>query len=400
MRHGERYPTRRLGTALTAALQAVRAQNLTARNGLAFLNTYESPALDASNYDNETTAGPYSGFASMFLLGAELRRWYGHLWDPEEHARLPFFAAGQHRVVVSAQNAARGFFGTGWRERARFVVLSEVPEQGLNSLTPDLGCPRYDGTHRADYAARYSERGLEAARARLQRDLPGARFSHQDVAGLMALCHYDLNVAGESPWCGYFAADDWRAFEHYRSLQYYYHAGPGNPLGQALGSVVANASLALLRQPANGSGSPLYLNFAHDSNLFGYMAAFGIAIPNEDLSWQHAAFPGLYSQLTPMAARINLEKLVCADDSGAEKEYVRFVINEAVFPYPNCTSGPGFSCPLDDYASALEARLQDTAGACGIDRESYAAPTNLTFYWDWRESDEKYFNDVSPNSSL
>lgn len=337
----------------------------------------------------------------MFLLGSELRKWYGHLWNTSQV--LPLFTGSQERVVDSAESVARGFFGPTWQEQSRLVVLSESEDQGFNSLTPDEGCPNFNYTFNGDYSSNFAAQALASTLKQFQNDLPGVKAEATDIINLMSLCYYDLNVVGESPWCEYFGANDWVAFEYARDLNYYYSTGPGNPLSLAVGSVVANASLSLLKQSQtsdNNNNQSLFMNFAHDSNLFEYLTAFGIAIPSDlQLRWDQLDKTHPISQLTPMGARISLEKLTCGGDNGDSGNqsdndddngtFVRFVINDAVYPYPNCTTGPGFSCPLKEYIAIQEARYVNPIVPCGVEKTSQA-PTDLTFYWDWQANPDKY----------
>lgn len=392
MRHGERYPTRSLGRSLELLFTMLKQKNLTAINNLSFLNDYQSPALDSDNYDKETSTGPFSGHASMFLLGAQLRKWYGHLWNPNE--KLALFTASQERIVDTAEYVSRGFFGNDWRNNSQLVILQEKASQGLNSLTPDIGCPNYDTLYKADYAVKYAAHGLKSTAKRFNRDLPGANIGTMDIGHLMSLCFYDLNVAGESELCNYFTPNDWVAFKYFRDLDYYFQAGSGNPLGYAVGSVVANASLNLLKESEMSKNSSLFLSFAHDTNLISYLTAFGIGIPVQPISWEQVHISNSLSQLTPMGARVIIEKIGCSDDEEDDsiKKFVRFIINDQVYPYPNCTTGPGFSCPIEEYIQKQESRFVDTATVCGI-KKDYKAAKKLTFYWDWFSSPEKYNGD-------
>lgn len=339
--------------------------------------------------------GPYGGYQSMFLKGGEFRARYGHLWDGESD--VPFFTASQERIVVTAVNVARGFFGSRWKRHARFVVLNETAASGLNTLTPELGCPGFDGRFRKEYTNNYAEIGLKSALERFRGDLPGigGNVSVGDVANLMALCMYDLNVVGKSPLCGYFTPDDWKAFEYFRDLDYYYYSGNGNPVVPALGSVVINATTSLLQDEANKQGG-LFFNFAHETNVLMYLTALGLVNPAYDLDWRAADFKHRWttSQIVPMGTRLEVQRLKCSSGKGGEvSRHVRFVLNDAVIPHDTCTSGPGFSCPLDEFVEIQANRLQDPIDKCKLGKDdSRHDPRHLTFYWDWQEQPDKYPN--------
>lgn len=397
MRHGERYPAKSLGTSLTKFFAQIKDKNLTAKNDLYWLNDYSSPALDAEFFEAESTEGFYNGYASMYQAGAEIRARYGHLW--QDNVTLPFFTAAQERIVVSAVNVARGFFGANWTDNSEFVVLNETENMGLNSLTPVEGCPAFNGSYKEDYSAKWAEIGLERALNKFKKNLPGINATTSDIANVMSLCMYDLNVIGSSPWCEYFSADDWVAFDYYHMLDYYYYCGNGNPTIPAVGSVVANASLHILDSPASAAnGTALYMSFMHEVNILMLLTAFGIVNPASDLQYNQPEFTSRWrtSQLVPMGTRVVLERLSCANTTDPEvtEDYVRFIINDAVIPHDTCTSGPGFSCPIDDFIAITKNRLQDPVAKCGIN-STYEYQTDLSFYWDWQSKlDTEYNNYV------
>lgn len=396
LRHGERFPTVSLGEHNSEFLSQVKAKNLTAKNDLHFLNSYESPSLNTEFYELESTKGPYSGYASMFQAGADIRDRYGHLWN--ENLTLPFFTASQERIVVSAINTARGFIGNNWTELAQFVVLNETAEMGLNSLTPVDGCPAFDSDYRANYSSLYSDIGLETTLKKFKKNLPGVNATATDIANVMALCFYDLNVVGYSPWCEYFTADDWVAYDYIHELDYYYYCGAGNPAVPAVGSVVANASLTILDSPASAdNGTALYMSFSHEVNILMLLTAFGFVNPASDLGYTNPVFTNRWktSLLVPMGTRFAVERLSCANTTDPEvtEKYVRLVINDAVIPHDTCTSGPGFSCPIEEFVEISNSRLQDPISKCGIN-DTYTAPKELTFYWDWKTNASQYVNTV------
>lgn len=335
--------------------------------------------------------GPYGGYQTMFLKGGEFRARYGHLWDDEK--TVPFFTASQERIVVTAVNVARGFFGAKWKKHAQFVVLNETSESGLNSLTPEDGCPGFNGRYRGEYTRKYGEIGLADALERFQRDLPGIgeNVTAKDIEDVMSLCLYDLNALGESPLCEYFTPNDWKAFEYLRDLDYYYYSGNGNPTVPALGGLVANATLKILQDEEPS----IRFNFAHETNILMYLTAVGLVNPPYDLGWDAADFNNRWttSQLVPMGANVELQRLVCTNktDPAVTEKFVRFIVNDAVIPHDACTTGPGFSCPLEEYLEIQETRLPNTVEQCKIGPE-YKEAKSLTFYWDWQDKPEKYPN--------
>lgn len=393
VRHGERYPTKKKAKTIRKIFDQISEKGLVASNKAYFLNTYKSPSIyDTEKFDLETTQGPYNGYSSMYQAGAQFRERYNDLY--QEGNTLPFFTASENRVIVTSINVARGFFGANWTDHSQFVVLNETEEMGLNSLTPKEGCPKYSGKLSDSKMSEYATVAFDRSAKKLVADVPGLELNGENFADLMELCMYDLNVQGFSPLCDYFSQDDWVAFDHYRNLKSYYKNGRGNPTIPALGGVHSDAIIKLLESPASpANGTALYLNFLHDSNVLALIAALGIATPAEPLSTSQADFTSRLStsQLAPMGLRVAIEKLSCQNstDESVTEDFIRFVINDAVFPHDKCTSGPGFSCPLDEYIKITKKRYPDAIKKCGIDKD-YSYPKELTFYWDWQSRPEYY----------
>lgn len=394
LRHGERYPTVNFARSARKVLnQIYNSKNITAKNDASFLNAYKSPSIyDLEKLEMETTEGPYSGYSSMFQAGSNFRNKYGHLYNNSQV--LPFFTASQERIVVSAINVARGFLGAKWSEHARFVVLNETKEMGLNSLTPGNGCPNFNSSLRNEDSSKYANLAFDRSRRKLLADVPGLNITTTEYGMLMSLCMYDLNVQGSSPLCNYFSADDWVAYDHFRAINYYYEGGAGNPMVPALGGVVVNAAIKLLNAPASPrNATSLYFNFMHETNILALLTALGVANPPGNLSWENPEFNSRWrpSELVPMGARVAIERLVCtnATDPKVSEKYIRMTVNDAVFPHDKCTSGPGFSCPLDKFIEITKGRYPDAITQCGIGA-NYTQSKNLTFYWDWKNKTDLY----------
>jgi acid phosphatase len=78
----------------------------------------------------------------------------------------------------------------------------------------------------------------------------------------------------------------------------------------------------------------------------------------------------------PMGARITFERLTCSSTDA--KAYVRVNINDQIVPLPSCRSGPGGSCPLDEFVDYVRQRKEevgDFGEVCDLAGES----GNITF---------------------
>lgn len=87
-----------------------------------------------------------------------------------------------------------------------------------------------------------------------------------------------------------------------------------------------------------------------------------------------------------MGGHLTIERLSCqATALSDEGTYVRLVLNEAVLPFNDCTSGPGYSCPLANYTSILNKDLPDYTTTCNV---SASYPQYLNFWWNYNTTTE------------
>lgn len=109
----------------------------------------------------------------------------------------------------------------------------------------------------------------------------------------------------------------------------------------------------------------------HDGDIAPLITFLGIITPNEHLPTTHIPHdrPWWKGQVTPMGGRIIFELLSCRKSG----KYVRINVNDGITALPECSSGPGSSCPLDEFA-VLVARKGREFGefreVCGLGREA------------------------------
>lgn len=75
--------------------------------------------------------------------------------------------------------------------------------------------------------------------------------------------------------------------------------------------------------------------------------------------------------------RASKEKLM--DQEKTPKHYVRINVNDGIVPFPHCTSGPGSSCPLEDFLAIVQRRgreIGDFRKICGLGDD---APARIEF---------------------
>jgi hypothetical protein len=135
-RHGERYPSTRMGNSI-----ALFVQNITGKTGfhksLSFLNDwrYEDWIYSPEQqFEQETLTGPAAGSTRMFTLGNELRTRYSDLWGFGHIAQgIKIWSADFERVIDSAKYFATGFFGID--HSVEVELIPETRERYGNTLT-------------------------------------------------------------------------------------------------------------------------------------------------------------------------------------------------------------------------------------------------------------------------
>ena len=143
-RHGERYPTLRMG--LQIALFAHNISTYTGFSGpLSFLNEWD---LDSDGWlyapgdqlDQETLTGPAAGSLTMFRMGEEFRGRYPIIWNFEKQGgnvsrvdSVKVWASDSERVIHSAKYFSMAFFGA--NTNITLEVIPETKSRWGNSLT-------------------------------------------------------------------------------------------------------------------------------------------------------------------------------------------------------------------------------------------------------------------------
>ncbi|KAL6249948.1 acid phosphatase pho5 [Rhinocladiella similis] len=377
MRHGERYPDSTTAASIEHALQKVYASGTTEWKGdLSFLNDWTSFLSEPGYFEQETLSGPYSGLLNAFRRGSEYRSRYGHLWNGE--STIPIFAGGYERVVETARYFGMGFFGYNYSTSAAMNIISENYTQGADSLTPT--CLSDTGLLSCFFTPRMLS-PLDVAAERFNSQNPALNLNSSDIKSLMSLAAFELQARPHSPWIDAFTLDEWVAFGYLQDLTYYYCSGPGDPYQVAVGQVFANASLALMQ--AGPEHLSMSWNFAHDANITPVLAALGLDVPSSPLPNNSIPFPNPYrvADMVPMGGHLVLERLSCnATAVSKSGTFVRAVLNEAVVPWPKCQSGPGYSCPLEDFAKIVD-QIPSFVDTCGVAKAGY--PEYLDFWWKY-----------------
>jgi len=224
-----------------------------------------------------------------------------------------------------------------------------------------------------------------------------------------------------------FQETEWLDYEYAHDLNYFYGSGPGNPLSATVGHPWLKAVTDLfVVGPGNtvDNGTlippPLIMGFTvhlllvlhiycilkitlqHDNNIPPLISALGL--------WNSSLLPITHrppllarqfrsSHLVSFLGNVALERMTCniggpssaqamaqgvfhqanvlggsvvnAHSNGTEQVFVRILANEAVIPIPECSSGPGASCPLEGFVEYVNGERKDVAGdfveRCGLE---------------------------------
>ncbi|ODV78863.1 phosphoglycerate mutase-like protein [Suhomyces tanzawaensis NRRL Y-17324] len=388
-RHGERYPSKGDGVQFEKIMDQFHLYKQPFQGDLAFLNEYKYFVEDPGNYEQETSttnsAGIFAGTTDELRHGAVFRTKYGGLFDTDKV--LPIFTTNSRRCHQTSEFFARGFLGDEYTgAKVKYVIIDEDGKMGANSLTPRYGCPNFKDDVNKDMVSKYDKSYLDNILARWVAQNPGSDFTPQYVGSLFLWCAFEINVKGHSPFCNLFTNEEYIRESYRNDLENYYSIGPGNDFAKVVGSPMLESVLKILKD--EHAENKIWLSFTHDTDLELLLTSLGLLNEKGDLPIDEVLFPNSNSaaELLPQGARIYIEKYGCG-----EANYVRFIINEAVFPIPKCSAGPGFSCEFKTFISIIEERLKgiNYHNQCGLDSES---PSALTFYWD--------YNKVNYNATL
>ncbi|KAI9842419.1 MAG: acid phosphatase pho5 [Sclerophora amabilis] len=409
-RHGERFPTTSAGARMLDLLKRIRESSVQLKGDLEFVNDWEYFTQDPSKHlEQLVTVGPYAGTLEAFTTGVKLRTRYAHLLpansDEPKAAPVRLWASDSNRVIDTARYFRAGFFGLDDGHEARkassLQVIPETADLGADTLTPGDTCLKYrnDIERGHDYGAamlaKFRATYLGAIGARLQKQNPQMekRFEDGEIYSMQEMCGFETLARGSSPWCDVFTHDDWENFEYARDVIHYYRAGPGNRYGPAMGWLWLNATANLL-SAGPSSTAPLFFSFVHDGDIIPMLAALDIFASKDKhhLPVTHVPKERTWrtSQVTPMGGRVIFERLTCRPSSSSssastsseqtgKSSFIRININDGIVALPDCSSGPGHSCPLPEFLEIIRERgkeVGDFREVCGLGKD---APDRISF---------------------
>ncbi|KAI5809992.1 histidine phosphatase superfamily [Peziza echinospora] len=391
-RHGERYPTQGAGSKMITFVNRVKGSGVELKGPLAFLNNWDFLSQDPSkHFEQLTTTGPYAGTLETFTTGVKFLSRYSHLWNDTTPYTHPtkLWASDCERVIDTAKHFASGFFGLDYvlTKRAELEVISEDPNMAGETLTPGDTCRLYvedtiDGHDQGERKLfEFRSTYVGGIAKRLQKHNPGLVFTDQEIYSMQEMCGFETLVRGCSKWCGIFTEDEWEKFEYARDVIHYYRAGPGNKYAMAMGWLWLNATANLIQK--GPEAGPLFLSFVHDGDIVPMLASLGLFTDKVHLPVDHVLKNRLWktSQIVPMGGRFVFERMTCSANKKADRGvFVRININDGIVALPGCESGPGKSCPLDQFMEyiAKQGRIGgDFRETCGLPSDVADRPTFL-----------------------
>ncbi|KXT02829.1 hypothetical protein AC578_5381 [Pseudocercospora eumusae] len=349
-------------------------------------------------FEQLTSTGPFAGTLQAFKAGTTFRTRYERLLERAlEHRHTSFWTSDSPRCIDTARYFATGFFGLNWTDIATLHIVPETADQGGSTLTPGRACPSYI-KNRHERGHEFGNRQLKAFRSsylpqirdRFAADSPGLLFDEAEIYSMQEYCAFETLVRGDSKWCDVFTQDEWESFEYARDLLHYYRAGPGNPFAAAGGMLWLKATAELMLQGSEAGN--LFFSFNHDGDIFNLLSALQLFQEPEDLPTDRVKHDRTWrlSDVTPMGARIVLERYVCPSsppqcwanelypnhehcEEQMYEPHVRLSINDGIVPIPRCQDGsPGGGCLLSNFLSLVDVRDQETpdwASLCEVDQK-------------------------------
>lgn len=290
----------------------------------------------------------------------------------------------------------RGYLGPNSDTLGQVITVNSTgsPLALGNSLSPGDLCPNYADGNGGSYATDWDAKYLPPIVKRLNSLLNGNLVLNTSDVGIFPyLCGFESQITGQlSPWCGVFTDSELQDYEYRQDLRYYYGQGPGTaPVLQNMMLPFLNNLVQLLTQGpsikgvdakgANFTLPDLLMAFANDGQISSLAGLTGVFDDQAPLSgtkrpstnnWKYIS-----SRFISMRGTIAFERLNCAvsvntphqPTTTKNETYVRIMLNDAVYPVPDCDNGPGKSCLLRTYAEKIAAKYKKAGNwhdACNV----------------------------------
>ncbi|KAK1141719.1 hypothetical protein N8T08_008817 [Aspergillus melleus] len=390
VRHGSRYPDPGAFDEWQALHDAFQSAEFTASGSLGFISKW-APVL--KHPDQQIRQVSITGYKELYNLGADLRFRYPDFYA--DNTPFMLWANEYQRTIDSARLFARGYLGPNASYANVISVNASASEAVGNSLAPSGQCPNFNDASGGEQASTWDSIYLPPITKRLNDLISGnLTLTDSQVSIFPYLCGFETQITGRrSPWCEVFTKKEILDYEYRQDLRYYYGTGPGVNKNMTVMLPVLQGIVDLLQTGPNTTAEtengkktlpPLVVAFTHDNEINELASLLGVFDEQKPLSAKKRITNRLYasSRVNPMRGTIAFERLNCGDSTN-----VRILLNDAVYPLPSCNSGPGKSCPVEQYASYVSNQRKkygSFASICGLEEKEVSAGDDgaVTFFQD------------------
>ncbi|PNS16402.1 Acid phosphatase PHO1 [Sphaceloma murrayae] len=391
VRHGSRYPDPGAYREWTDLQKKLQSANYTASGALSFIRDWQ-PVLEYP--EQQIAMLSTGGYRELYTFGTELRFRYPDFYEYGEPFRL--WTNDYQRTIDSARLFARGFLGPNASLADIHVVTASQSSAIGNSLATSDSCPTFRDTSGSSFTQAWDAKYLPPVVARLNTMIKGAfQVNATDVAKMPYLCGFETQITGRrSPWCDVLEEQEVLDYQYRQDLRYYHGTGPGSgnnasvqlPILQGVVDIL-NAGPGAMTKGSNGSTSrlpALIVAFTHDNQINELASITGAFDDQRPLSANTRDDSRIYisSNINPMRGTVAFERVNCDGEVS-----VRLRLNDAVYPVPSCSGGPGRSCPLEQYNEVVKRKWEATGSFgefCRIAEASVvkSATGGVTFFTD------------------
>ncbi|OJJ62518.1 hypothetical protein ASPSYDRAFT_649305 [Aspergillus sydowii CBS 593.65] len=376
VRHGSRYPDPGAYEEWQALHEAIQSADFHATGSLSFLSDWK-PVL--SHPEEQIAQVSITGYKELYNLGVDLRFRYPTFYT--DNTPFLLWANKYQRTVDSARLFARGYLGPNSTFANIHAIDSKATGAAGNSLATSDQCPNFEDASGGDYSTTWDSIYLPPITKRLNKLIHGnLTLTDSQVSIFPYLCGFESQITGSiSPFCDIFTEKEILEYEYRQDLRYYYGTGAGAGKNMTVQYPVLQGIVNLLKEgpdatteSSNGSEKlpPLIVAFTHDNQINELASILGVFDNQQPLSAKKVDNDRVFvsSHTSPMRGTIAFERLNCKANKGNSVN-VRILLNDAVYPIPSCRSGPGSSCPVDEYARYVakqKRKYGSYASICGL----------------------------------
>ena len=378
LRHGSRHPDPSAYQEWMTLYNKIQNSTFVASGPLSFLANWKTVLTNPSV---QLSTESITGYRETFDLATSLRIRYPTFYKPGEPYHV--FANDYPRVVESAQSFLRSYLGVNASNGLGTVyAVNSRSEQALgNSLAPSDLCPNYVDSSGTDHTAIWDSISLPPVVKRISKYITSGslNITTADISTMIYLCGFETSITGvPSPFCSLFNSTEIQDYEYHQDLRYYYGNGPGSTTGKYMMYPFLRSIVGLLNPKYSNATNaatptpPLILGFLNDGQLSQLVASLGIFDEHPSLPSTFAPLNRSYiaSHFVSMRGTVSFERFNCQSSNttsfpSRSQTYLRLLLNDAPYPLPFCSDGPGSSCLLDKYTEYVQKKYEQIGGDSG-----------------------------------